>query len=104
MSLGVISPIKYRRAVRRKANLEVTGDEKPKTRLRRRKANKRLCRDLKPVCALPDEDKPVWLFPGEEKPVSTIPGWKIPIDDISREKKSPIMLAKILLLTLRKML
>ena len=31
-------------AVWRKANLEVTGEEKPKTRLRRRKANKRLCR------------------------------------------------------------
>ena len=29
----------YPRAVRRKANLEVTGDEKPKTRLRRRKAS-----------------------------------------------------------------
>ena len=29
----------YRRAVRRKDNLEVTGEEKPKTRLRRRKAS-----------------------------------------------------------------
>ena len=31
---------KYHRAVRRKANLEVTGEEKPITRLRRRKASK----------------------------------------------------------------
>ena len=36
---------RYRRAVRKKANLEVTGDEKPKMRLRRRKANKRPCRE-----------------------------------------------------------
>ena len=39
----------YRRAVRRKVNLEVTGEEKPKTRLRRRKANKRFCREKKQV-------------------------------------------------------
>ena len=54
----------YRRAVRRKANLEVTGEEKPKTRLRRRKANKRLCREKRPVCALPDEKKPVFAALG----------------------------------------
>ena len=47
--------------VRRKANLEVTCEEKPKTRLRRRKANKRLCREQRPVCAYPDEEKPVSL-------------------------------------------
>ena len=41
----VLDKTTYRRAVRRKANLEVTGEEKPKTRLRRRKANKRLCRE-----------------------------------------------------------
>ena len=35
----------YRRAVRRKPNLEVTGEEKPKTRIRRRKPNKRLFRE-----------------------------------------------------------
>ena len=35
----------YRRVVRRKSNLEVTGEEKPKTRLRRRKDNKRLCHE-----------------------------------------------------------
>ena len=57
----------YRRAVRRKANLEVTGEEKPKTSLRRRKANKRLCREKKPVWALPDEEKPVSLVSDEKK-------------------------------------
>ena len=55
-----------RRAVRRKDNLEVTGEEKPKTRLRRRKANKRLCREKKPVWALPDEEKPVSLVSDEK--------------------------------------
>ena len=59
-----ISNYIYRRAVRRKANLEVTGEEKPKTRLRRRKANKRLCREKRPVCALPDEKKPVFAALG----------------------------------------
>ena len=44
--LGVFTAVRfaakttYRHAVRRKANLEVTGEEKPKTRLKRRKANK----------------------------------------------------------------
>ena len=57
----------YRRAVRRKANLEVAGEEKPKMRLRRRKANKRLCREKKPVWALPDEEKPVSLVSDEKK-------------------------------------
>ena len=64
----------YRRAVRRKANLEVTGEEKPKTRLRRRKANKRLCCEKRPVYALPDEEKPVSLVSDKKKPVSAVPG------------------------------
>ena len=59
---------------KKKANLEVTGEEKPKTRLRRRKANKRLCRKKRSVYALPDE----------EKPVCAVPGRKIPTADISR--------------------
>ena len=65
---------KYRRAVRRKANLEVTGEEKPKTRLRRRKANKRLCREKKPVWALSDEEKPVSLVSDEKKSVCAVLG------------------------------
>ena len=68
----------YRSTVRRKDNLEATGEEKPKTRLRRRKANKRLCR----------EKKPVWALPDEEKPVCAVVGRKITTNDISREKKS----------------
>ena len=49
--LGVFTAVRfaaettYRRAIRRKTNLEVTGEEKPKTRLRRRKVKKRLCRE-----------------------------------------------------------
>ena len=80
----------YRRAVRRKANLEVTGEEKPKTRLRRRKANKGLCREKKPVRVLPDEEKPVSLVSDEKKPVCAVLGRKITTNDISREKKIEI--------------
>ena len=80
----------YRHAVRRKDNLEVTGEEKPKTRLRRRKANKRLCREKKPVRALPDEEKPVSLLSDEKKPVCAVLGRKITTNDISREKKIEI--------------
>ena len=35
----------YRCAVRKKVNFKVTGEEKSKTRLRQRKANKPLCRE-----------------------------------------------------------
>ena len=90
----------YRRSGRRKANLEVTGEEKPKTRLRRRKANKRLCREKKPVCALLDEEKPVSLVSDEKKPVCAVLRWKITTNDISREKKNRNLLAKILLILL----
>ena len=90
----------YRRAVRRKANLEVTGEEWPKTRLRRRKVNKRLCREEKPVWALPDEEKPVSLVSDEKKPVCAVLGRKITINDISREKKNRNLLAKIRLILL----
>ena len=45
----------YRPAVQRKTNLEITGEEKPKTRLRRRKPNKRPFREKKQVCAFLDE-------------------------------------------------
>ena len=93
-------PRVYRRAVRRKANVEVTGEEKPKTRLRRRKANKRLCREKKTVCALPDEEKPVSLVSDEKKPVCAVLGRKITTNDISREKKNRNLLAKILLILL----
>ena len=94
-------PLKIsRRAVRRKVNLEVTGEEKPKTCLRRRKANKRLCREKKPVCALPDEEKTVSLVSDEKKPVCAVLGWKITTNNISREKKNRNLLAKILLILL----
>ena len=82
-----VSPTwKCRRAVRRKANLEVTDEEKPKTRLRRRKANKRLCREKKPVCALPDEEKSVSLVSDEKRPVCAVPGRKITTNGILRVK------------------
>ena len=76
----------YRRTVRRKANLEVTGEEKPKTCLRRKKTNKRLCREKKPVCAFPDEEKPVSLVSDEKKPVCAVPGRKITTNGILRVK------------------
>ena len=88
--------ISYRRAVWRKANLEVTGEEKPKTRLSRRNGNKRLCREKKPVWALPDEEKPVSLVSDEKKPVCAVLGRKLTTNDISREKKNRNLLAKIL--------
>ena len=72
----------------RKAILEVTGEEKPKTRLRRRKANKRLCRKKKPVCVLPDEEKPVSLVSNEKKSVCAVLGRKITTNNISREKRN----------------
>ena len=58
----------------------------PKTK----KANKRLCREKKPVCALPDEEKPVSLVSDERKPVCAVLGRKIITNDISREKKIEI--------------
>ena len=73
----------YRRAIQKKANLEVTGEEKPKTRLRK-KADKRLCREKKPVCALPDEEKPVSLVSDEKKPICAVPGRKITTNGILR--------------------
>ena len=76
----------YHRTVRRKVNLEVTGEEKPKTCLRRTKANKRLCHEKKPVCALPDEEKPVSLVSDEKKPVCAVPGRKITTNGILRIK------------------
>ena len=90
----------YHRAVRRKANLKVTGEEKRKTRLRRRTANKRLCRGKKPVCALPDEEKSVSLVSNEKKPVCAVLGRKISTNDISARKKNRNLLAKILLILL----
>ena len=48
----------YRRALRRKSDLEVTAQEKPKTRLRRSKCNTAFS-VIKQVCALPDEEKTV---------------------------------------------
>ena len=59
--------ISYRRAVRRKANLEVTGEEKPKTRLRRRKANKRLCREKKGSLGPPRRRKASFTCLGRKK-------------------------------------
>ena len=44
------TPLTLRLPVPRKANLEVTVEEKPKTRLRHRKASKGLYREKKPVC------------------------------------------------------
>ena len=87
----------YRPAVRRKPNLEVTGEEKPKTHRRRRKPNKRPFREKKTSLRPLRRKKPVCLFPGEENPVCAVPGRKISTDDISREKKNTILLAKILL-------
>ena len=69
--------MRYRRAVQRKANLEVTGEEKPKTRLRRRKANKRLGREKKPVCTLPYEEKPVSLVSVEKSQFAPSPDEKL---------------------------
>ena len=51
------SPYIYRRVVRRKANLEVTDVEKPKTRLRRRKANKRHLSQAKKSQFAPSPDE-----------------------------------------------
>ena len=73
----------YRHAVRRKANLEVTGVEKPKTRLRRRKANKRLCREEKPVSLVSDEKKPVRAVPGRKMTTNVILRVKTQIKNIS---------------------
>ena len=78
----------YRRVVRREANLEVTGEEKPKTRLRRRKANKRLCREKKPVWALPDEEKTVSLVSDEKSQFAPSSGEKLQQATFHTRKKS----------------
>ena len=78
----------HRRAVRRKANLEVTGEEMPKTRLRRRKDNKRLCREKKPVWALPDEEKPVSLVSDEKSQFEPTSGEKLQQTTFRARKKS----------------
>ena len=49
-----------------------------------KKSQKRLYREKKPFCALPDEEKPVSLVSDEKNPVCAVPGWKIPTADISR--------------------
>ena len=78
----------YRRTVRRKANLEVTGEEKPKTLLRRRKANRRLCREKKPVCALPDQEKPVSLVSDEKSQFEPSLGEKLQQTKFCARKKN----------------
>ena len=75
--------------VRRKANLEVTGEERPKTRLRQRKAKNDFVAkkaSLRP----PRRKKPVSLVLDEKKPVCAVLGRKITTNDISREKKIEI--------------
>ena len=61
----------YHRAVQRKTNLEVTGEEKPKTRLRRRKANKRLC--WQPLATVVRAQKAILRPPRRRKASFTCP-------------------------------
>ena len=77
----------YRRTVRRKANLEVTGEEKPKTRLRRRKANKRLFREKSQFTPSQTKKSQFHLSQTKKKTVCAVLGRKITTNDISREKK-----------------
>ena len=83
----------YRRAVQRKVNLEVTGEEKPKTCLRRRKANKRLCREKKASLRPPRRRKASFTCFRRKKPVCAVLGRKITTNDILREKKKSISLS-----------
>ena len=52
-------------------------EEKPITSLRRRKDNKRLCREKKPVRVLPDEEKPVSLVSDEKSQFAPSSGEKL---------------------------
>ena len=68
-------------------DISLRGTKKSQFRSYRRiKANKRLCREKKPVCALPDEEKPVSLVSDEKKPVCAVPGRKITTNGILRVK------------------
>ena len=86
--------------VRRKANLEVSGEEKRKTRRRRRKANKLFFREKKPVCTLPDEEKPVSLVSDEKSQFAPSSGKTLQQTTFRARKRNRNLLAKILLILL----
>ena len=83
-----------RERVLRFYNLEVTGEEKPKTRLRRRQANKQLCREKKPVCALPDEERPISLVSDEKSQFAPSSGEKLQQTTFHSRKKIEISYLK----------
>ena len=72
----------------KKSNLKVTGEEKPKMRLRRRKANKRLCREKSQFAPSQTKKSQFHLSQTKKKPVCAIPERKMPTADISCEKNA----------------
>ena len=97
--IAITNELIYRRAVRRKANLEVTSIRwrKAKNASKAKKSQQTAMSRKKPFCALLDEEKPVSLVTDEKKPVCAVPGRKIPNCRHFALEKNSILLAKILL-------